>query len=96
MNAIPTAIAAEIDANVHLPRKGEDYHPLRLEIYCDDVLTYVRESGQTTHELQLPAQYYPDLITIYGDDELILAVSRNQILLNRLPEAQPEWKTYVI
>jgi hypothetical protein len=96
MNAIPTAIAAEIDANAHLPCKGEDYHPLRLEIYCDDVLAYVREFGKTMHELQLPAQYHPDLITIYGDDELIFAVAHNQVLLNRLPEAQPEWRTYVI
>jgi hypothetical protein len=96
VNTIPTAIAAEINANAHLPRKGEDYHPLRLEIYCDDVLAYIRESGRTIHELQLPAQYYPDLIAIYGDGELLLAVAHNQVLLNRLPEAQPKWKTYVI
>jgi hypothetical protein len=96
MNTLPTAIAAEIDANAHLPCKGKDYHPLRLEIYCDDVLAVVRESGRTTHELQLPAQYHPELIMIYCDDELILAVANDKVLLNRLPEIQTEQQTYVI
>jgi hypothetical protein len=96
MHTILTAIAEEIDASAHLPRKENDYHPLRLKIYYDDVLAFVRESGQTVHDLQLPAQYHPELITIYGDDELLLVVAHNQALFNRLPEIQPEWQTYVI
>jgi hypothetical protein len=90
------AIAQEVAAASHLPRKADGYHPTRLELYFDDVLAVVRESGETTHELQLPAQYRPEIITMYGDDELILAIAHTQVLLNRLPEVQQEWQTYVI
>jgi hypothetical protein len=91
-----SAIAQEVAIASQLPRKADDYHPTRLELYFDDVLAVVREAGQTTHELQLPAQYRPDIITIYGDDELILAIAHTHVLLNRLPKAQQEWQTYVI
>jgi hypothetical protein len=90
------AIAKEIIEAKKLPAKPVDYQPVTVEIYFDDVLAVKQINGVIQHELPVPANYVPDVITLYGDDELLLVQADRQILFNRLPQnfEQQDWISY--
>ncbi len=86
------AIAQEVSEVLakHVPSVPSQYRPEHLELYFDDVVI--------TESLKLPINYHPEIITIYGDGELLLAFAYGALLLNRLPEKFAEinknWREY--
>jgi len=76
-----------------LPPKEGDYKPKKFEILFEGVLVSSRQEGQQPFDLMLPVDCRPNVIEMYGDEELLLVKAGDALLLNRLPE-NLEWNNY--
>ena len=85
---IDTVLAAQ-----DLPSKSWEYRPDVLAILFEGVLVAAYKERRKLFSLTLPADFAPEMIEIYGDEELLLVQASGQMLVNRLPD-NVGWTTY--
>lgn len=90
----PDLIDTVLEAQ-QLPSKPWEYRPDLLAILFEGVLVAAYKQRRKLFSLTLPADFSPEVIEIYGDEELLLAQASGQMLVNRLPD-NVEWTTYAV
>lgn len=90
------ALAAEAIQAAALPPLPCDYNPQSLECFFEDVSVLLKKAGVIVHQLAFEPDYVPAVITLYGDQELLLVKAGHDVLVNRLPEnfIKAEWQCY--
>lgn len=90
------ALAAEAIQAATLPSMPCDYTPRSLECFFEDVSVLLKTEGVIVHQLFFAPDYVPAVITLYGDQELLLVKVGQDMLVNRLPEnfIKADWTSY--
>jgi len=90
------ALAEEAIQAAALPPLPCDYNPQSLECFFEDVSVLLKKGEVIVHQLSFELDYVPTVITLYGDEELLLVKAGHDILVNRLPEnfIKAEWTCY--
>jgi len=90
------ALAEEAIQAAALPSMPCDYNPRSLEFFFEDVSVLLKTDGVIVHQLFFDPDYVPAVITLYGDQELLLVKVGQDILVNRLPEnfIKADWTSY--
>ncbi len=88
----PDLIDTVLEAQ-QLPSKPWEYRPDMLAILFEGVLVAAYKQKKKLFSLTLPADFKPEVIEIYGDEELLLVKASGEMLVNRLPD-NVGWTTY--
>lgn len=88
----PDLIDAVLESQ-KLPSKPWEYRPDVLAILFEGVLVAAYKQRKRLFSLTLPADFKPEVIEIYGDEELLLVKAGGELLVNRLPDTVG-WTTY--
>ena len=80
-------LARQTIAFLEMPVKPPDYRPLRLEVHFNGKLILLQEGGSIVYEVSgFAPNYRPNVLSIYGDGELLFVRFQTEVLLNRLPQ----------
>ncbi|MBE9180210.1 hypothetical protein IQ268_16730 [Oculatella sp. LEGE 06141] len=84
----------EVAQALDLPSKEIGYRPETVEVFFEDVLVSIQDR-HGSRDLEVPVDFQPKVIALYGDSELLLVQAEQQLILNRLPQSfESQWISY--